>query len=340
MYKAVQQTNWKRLIRSILFMIFCMTCAGIQADEEESEYLAKSRTKDGEETRKVFEPVISKTLKSIIQIQSGEGHKILGTIIDEDGLAITKASELQQNITVLLSDGQEKKADVVFTDKNEDVSLIRIEGQGYTPVKWSQDKVLVGQWVAIPGLQKTPLAIGIVSGGLRRIPADRGVFGVSLKLIDSHLVVTKVFPGTGAYEAKLKKDDILDTIEGKKLKSRQDFMRSLFKFRPGDWVNVGLIRDDKEQTIPVQMGYSTGNIFTRMNFQNQMGGYLSTRRSGFPSIFSHDAILASDQCGGVLVNLEGEAIGLNIARAGRTETYALPVDVILKVIENYRNSLN
>ena len=29
-------------------------------------------------------------------------------------------------------------------------------------------------------------------------------------------------------------------------------------------------------------------------------------------------------CGGPLVNLDGEAIGLNIARAGRVTTYALP----------------
>ena len=29
-------------------------------------------------------------------------------------------------------------------------------------------------------------------------------------------------------------------------------------------------------------------------------------------------------CGGPLVNLDGKVVGMNIARAGRTESYAIP----------------
>jgi serine protease Do len=73
--------------------------------------------------------------------------------------------------------------------------------------------------------------------------------------------------------------------------------------------------------------------FERQNIQNQMGGKLSVRRSGFDKILLHDTVLRPEECGGPIVNLKGEAVGLNIARAGRTESYALPVSIVKQRIE-------
>jgi serine protease Do len=39
-------------------------------------------------------------------------------------------------------------------------------------------------------------------------------------------------------------------------------------------------------------------------------------------------------CGGPLVNLDGKAIGLNIARAGRVTTYALPARLVKRILDN------
>ena len=43
-------------------------------------------------------------------------------------------------------------------------------------------------------------------------------------------------------------------------------------------------------------------------------------------------MLKPNECGGPLVDLDGRVIGLNIARAGRTETYAIPSEVILQLL--------
>ena len=59
-----------------------------------------------------------------------------------------------------------------------------------------------------------------------------------------------------------------------------------------------------------------------------MGTKLSNRRGGFPAILQHDSGLRPDACGGPLVDIDGKAVGINIARAGRTETYAIPSDDI------------
>ena len=42
-------------------------------------------------------------------------------------------------------------------------------------------------------------------------------------------------------------------------------------------------------------------------------------------------------CGGPLVDLSGKVIGINIARAGRTETYALPADVVQALLGPLEN---
>ena len=63
------------------------------------------------------------------------------------------------------------------------------------------------------------------------------------------------------------------------------------------------------------------------------GGELSDRRTNFPSALTHDGVVWAKDIGGTVVNLNGEAVGLNIARYGRTATYALPADHAKKLIE-------
>jgi serine protease Do len=71
---------------------------------------------------------------------------------------------------------------------------------------------------------------------------------------------------------------------------------------------------------------------SRSEFQNSLGGELSNLRTGFPTILQHDSVLAPEECGGPLVNLDGKVVGFNIARAGRVESYAIPTHVIMSLM--------
>src|SRR5262249_43086894 len=70
----------------------------------------------------------------------------------------------------------------------------------------------------------------------------------------------------------------------------------------------------------------------RGDIQNSMGTDRSERRTGFPVTLQHDTILKANECGGPLVDLEGRVIGINIARGGRTDTYAIPAQAILPLL--------
>ena len=59
---------------------------------------------------------------------------------------------------------------------------------------------------------------------------------------------------------------------------------------------------------------------------------MSSRRGGFESVLQHDTVLRPEQCGGPILNTKGQAIGINIARATRVASYALPASVIVELI--------
>ena len=60
---------------------------------------------------------------------------------------------------------------------------------------------------------------------------------------------------------------------------------------------------------------------------------MSQRAEGFEQVIEHDTVLQPWLCGGPLVDLDGKAIGLNIARAGRVSTYALPASLVKRIVK-------
>ena len=62
-------------------------------------------------------------------------------------------------------------------------------------------------------------------------------------------------------------------------------------------------------------------------------GRLSEKTGGYPDVIQHDIPLPPELCGGPLFNLNGKCVGVNVSRAGRTKTYAIPSDEIVELLE-------
>ena len=58
----------------------------------------------------------------------------------------------------------------------------------------------------------------------------------------------------------------------------------------------------------------------------------SGRRDGFSKVFSHDADLKPANCGGPIFDLDGNFVGLNIARNSRVRSYAIPRAIINRFV--------
>jgi serine protease Do len=114
------------------------------------------------------------------------------------------------------------------------------------------------------------------------------------------------------------------SIEYRPTPTREALIRAVRRFNPGDRVAVEVLRGGETLRLTaVLTGDVPGRGPSRSEFQTRLGGGLSERRFGFPDAIQHDTVLRPDDCGGPVVDLAGKVAGFNVARSGRTESYAI-----------------
>jgi serine protease Do len=317
--------------------------------------LSDDLVKSGPGVLAAFKPVAEATRASVAILAVDGWRAALGTIIDTNGFVLTKASELKAGkLTCNLMSGQEVAGEVVATDDANDVALVKISAKGLKPVAWASTETAVGQWVATPGLGATPEAVGIVSVHPRKILPKRALIGVDL---NTNTTISAVMPGLGAAKAGLETGDVILSVNGVAVSKREELINLLREIREGKTVKLRVKREDEEFDANVEMtaestvmaaqlaarfggarGFGRGGArgFDRTDRMNRMGSEVSQRAEEFELAIQHDTVLEPWQCGGPLVNLEGKAVGINIARAGRVASYALPASLVKRLIEDLK----
>ena len=166
---------------------------------------------------------------------------------------------------------------------------------------------------------------------LARVRLVRGQLGVVLAMQAEGVVVSQVAPNSGAEAAGLRVGDIITDVDGTPVRDGVGLVNAVKRVTPGDDAEITFLRNGEEQAVVATIGYRS-NRGPRGDLQNNLGTTLSERAVDFPAVIQHDSVLNADQMGGPLVDVKGRVVGINIARAGRVETYALPAQVILGVL--------
>lgn len=321
----------------LFFGCLVLTSPAVQGQNKEREI-----TRTSPAILALFRTVIAKCSDSTVLVKGDGKDLCLGVVVGEDGWILTKISELKGKLVCKLKDGKELEAKVVGAHEPTDLALLKIEVKGLKPIEWTDSTVdPLGAWVASPGLGNDPLAIGVVSVASRKMAgkappvraAGGGYLGVSLDPDDAGAKVSSVLSGTPAEKAGVKVNDVILTVDKSKVGDSESLIQLLQKYKPGDVVALKVKRDDKEVELKATLAPRPSN---RADFQNRLGSELSERRSGFPVILQHDSVLRARDCGGALVDLEGRVIGINVSRAGRTETYAIPSEAIKPLIPDLK----
>ncbi len=299
------------------------------------------RVKNGEETLRAFRPVSEALRSSVVKIDLDGNTVALGTVVDASGLVLTKASELGKGrLSCWLFDGREVPAKRLAEDDLNDVALLRVEAKNLKPVEWSDGPAVVGHWVVTPGIADLPQAVGILSVPARRIMHPRALIGVQLNRRVPGAVVESVIDGLPAKEAGLRAGDIILKLNGQAIGEADELTKKLREFREGQGVTLRVKRVDSEFDLSVNLRLpnlgEAGRGLERADRMNRMGSTPSNRAEGFALALQHDTVLQNWQCGGPLVNLDGRVVGLNIARAGRVASYALPTDLVRTILGNLR----
>ena len=295
--------------------------------------------RDGDETVKVFEAQRAVLQKSSAVIYQGRDELGYGLVVSADGKILVKASEVvgKDRLSVMVDTTHYDAVQVLGTDDHWDVALLKVAAEGLVPVRFASGTALAqGTWLVTNGVtsrtQRRALA-GIVSARTREIPPEGGAaLGVELKADAENAVVLKVTEKSGAAEAGLQPGDVIVSIQGHKIRSKKDIADVVHGLKVGEAVPLTYKRKGEEATVDVKISERAALFKGPASRNDQMSGDVSSRRAAFPRVFQHDILGAANSVGGPMLNLDGMCVGMNIARANRAESFAIPSEDVQEIL--------
>jgi serine protease Do len=280
-------------------------------------------------------------IKSIID---GKEQQILGTVLSLKGLTI-KQSLANKNILVSKSsmvgeapvtvqhNGEITKATVIARSRINDLVLLTVDkslGDGIKLEISKADTIAFNQLgtLLISPRPDSAARIGVLGSMLLNLPkiTSYGYIGAATDIKNDKLVFTFIQPNSAAQASGLQTGDIIQTVDGNTVYDQLDFLKALQKYSAGDSTIIKIIRDGKEYTKPVVLKYPP--LKTANHPAELFAGGKSIRRDGFNKVFVHDSAIKANECGGPLLNANGQLIGINIARLSRTSTVAIPANTL------------
>lgn len=301
-----------------------------------NRFLATEVGKNHSLVKKAFRSTIKSANKATVRIYKGDDLVSLGTVVDPAGYIVTKSSEVKgTKVSVRIPGIGRHSATVVSSDQTNDLKMLKVDVGTIPYARLATKQPMVGTWIAAPGgMGADPLAVGVVSVAARPIEQQHGALGIIIDNSDQGPQVVEVIDGSAAKRAGIRADDVILEINSHQVNSREELIAFIKKMRPGDRARVKFRRDGDTRRVTATLSRRF-DLFMGddAGIQEDITGPLSVRRSGFLSAIQHDCLLNPNQCGGPLVDLKGNVIGINIARSDRVSTYALTAEVIRPWIE-------
>jgi serine protease Do len=301
---------------------------------------------------RLFNDAIAEARKSTVTVRYNNKVIGLGTIVTATGDILAKGSDLfaamkkpadEDGLQIRLWDSVKHTATVAGYHEASDLVLLKVDAKGLVPAKFVDAKFAEpGNMIAAPGADSEAIAAGVISAGVRKLFKDeavvdnqnKGYLGIMIDQARDNegVFITELPDESPARKAKLKVGDQIFRIEDRTIDKYDDLRTTLSAYSPGDKVRVFVRRksgdDTEELEFEVKLGRRPASPLDRGAMQNSLGSELSARRTGFEKVITHDMVLEPRDCGGPLVDLDGRVLGINIARAGRVETWALPPELI------------
>ncbi|MFO0913466.1 MAG: trypsin-like peptidase domain-containing protein [Pirellulales bacterium] len=286
---------------------------------------------------------VDNTKLSAVRVLDSRNQIAMGTVVSRHGLVLTKASEVigAKHLICRLFDSRNLPAEVVGHDVGSDLALLKVDADDLVPVKWaSQDQPTVGTWLASVTTSRQPLMMGNVSATTSRVGRERPLLGIRMHRELDRPEVSDVIRGSAAESAGIQPGDQILAVDQQAVSDKHELIRLIGKHWPGEPLELKLLRGEEKMDLSVSLGSESDADADLSGFREFNGGQLSLRRSGFETAFRHDTPLQPNQCGGPIVNIDGECIGINIARAERVASYAVPASTVQHSLQEMMNKLD
>ena len=321
-------------------------CALLALGVAEEDDARADEGRDNADMVSLVTPLSKSIEASVAQVISGGRPVSLATVVSTDGYLLTKRSELTGDpIRVRLSDNRIYPGRVAAVRRNSDLALIRIQGDvPLVPVDFVDRTPPIASFLLSVGRKGRTIGVGVLGVPARRV-SHRAVLGVQLQDDGAgRAVVAEVKKNSGAEAAGIEPGDLIVAVNDRPETNHQGVRQILGGMFPGERVRLKVLRPtDLAGLQTLQMNAKMRDLGRVEESENdtRVNGPRNERQSGFELVFQHDTVLDPDQCGGPVINSRGDVIGINIARAGRVMSYALPSSLVMKeVVSMLREARN
>jgi serine protease Do len=169
----------------------------------------------------------------------------------------------------------------------------------------------------------------------RSIEGENQAFlGVQPRTASGGVAIDEVTPGSAADLAGLFVGDVIISMDGNPVADVTQLVNQIRMKRPGDKIQIVFHRNGHEKSTFAKLAGRdiTGERAARFKMMSRLGAIPSKRSDNFPFVFQHDIPLFPEQCGGPVCDLQGNAVGINIARASRAASYAIPANHVETIL--------
>ena len=292
-------------------------------------------------------PALATVAKSTVRVWAGNRRVAYGTVVGDGTKILSKWSEVARGSGILRVDvaGAEYrpvKLGGVYQD--EDLVVLEVEGSPLTPVSWSTEVPKLGSFLAAPQPDGKLAAFGVVSVLERNLKTtdlaylgvigDRDFRGPGVK-------IGEVAADSGAAAAGLRPGNVILKVGERTISGLLELRNALTGVAPGATISLLVDSGGKTQSVQVLLGNrpkSSQFSGDRLLQMERMGGAISQVRDSFTHVIQTDMRPKVNQIGGPVVDLQGHAVGITVARADRTRSFVMPaaavVDLLKKDAEN------
>jgi serine protease Do len=309
--------------------------------------LGPEKHTNGHETLLALQPLVFSMQTSSVRVLDDKDKPIArGTVVAEGGYCLTKASELAElkELRVMGTNGKPISARRVREERAWDLLLIQADLSDARPVTWvASNKLEAGHWVlsASSGekVEGAELKLGVLSAQTRAYSSRGAGLGVRMAKqiepdISGEVRIEDVAQDGPAKSAGLRKGDVLLEVNGESVTKNRHVQGALMSCSPGQEIELLYRRGKAQQRVKLRLA-SLNQLNRNFDGEDYGNGGVSIRTDGFPKVLQHASPLTPADMGGPLMDLDGCALGINIARADRVATFALPMEVFWSAAQDW-----